>query len=114
MSNPMSKTETVGHTPGPWRVSVGLNAGYIASESHGFVPIRTPFRPDAFKDGPDRSDHSEAELEANARLIAASPRTLAALRGLVALIERDYSGFDAIEEWQEANAAIREATGADA
>lgn len=55
-----------GHTKEPWRVTPD---GHIASK--GFVPIRTPFREDAFKDGPNRSDHSDELLLANARRIVA-------------------------------------------
>jgi len=59
------------HTPGPWEVTHGLNEGYIASESQGFVPIRTPFREGVHK-------HNDPEVIANAHLIAASPDLLAA------------------------------------
>ena len=55
-----------GHTKEPWRVTAD---GFIASS--GFVPIRTPFREDAFKTGPGRSDHSDELLDANARRIVA-------------------------------------------
>lgn len=68
------------HTPGPWRVSEGLNAGFVAKEQGGFVPIRTPFRHDAFQDGPSRSDISDEILGANARLIAAAPELLEACK----------------------------------
>lgn len=55
-----------GHTKEPWRVTAD---GFIASS--GFVPVRTPFREDAFKPGPGRSDHSDELLGANARRIVA-------------------------------------------
>jgi len=71
------------HTPGPWRAT---HEGYIASENNGYVPIRTPFRKDAFDDGPTRSDHKEETLQANARLIAAAPAMLEALRYAAELI----------------------------
>lgn len=71
------------HTPGPWRVSVGLNNGYIASENNGFVPIRTPFRERAFSDAKHMPPFvTESELTANARLIAAAPELLAALKAV--------------------------------
>jgi len=59
------------HTPGPWRITRGLSEGYIAQDIGGYVPIRTPFREDAFKDGPSRSDHTEEEVAANAARIVA-------------------------------------------
>lgn len=68
-------------TPGPWRVTAN---GYIASQ--GYVPIRTPFRSDAFQEGPGRSDHSEDTLEANARLIAAAPEMYEALAAIEAVL----------------------------
>lgn len=63
-----------GHTKGPWRVTAD---GFIASS--GFVPIRTPFREDAFKTGPGRSDHSDELLDANARRIVACVNACAAI-----------------------------------
>jgi hypothetical protein len=63
-----------GHTKEPWRVTPD---GHIASK--GFVPIRTPFREDAFKDGPNRSDHSDELLLANARRIVACVNACAAI-----------------------------------
>jgi hypothetical protein len=54
------------HTPTPWRAN---DAGHLARVNGGFVPLRTPFRHDAFQDGPRRSDHTEETLQANARLI---------------------------------------------
>lgn len=69
-------------TPGPWHVTASerlKNAQtgelemvtYVSSESHGYVPIRTPFREGAFE-GENRSDHPESEVAANIRLIAAA------------------------------------------
>lgn len=72
------------HTPGPWRATC---EGYIASTENGYVPIRTPFRKDAFDDGPNRSDHKEETLQANARLIAAAPAMLEALKNAVSYLE---------------------------
>jgi len=68
------------HTPGPWRVTHGLEGDlYVASKHGGYVPIRTPFRTGAFtRGGTDRSAHTDAELDANARLIASAPDLLAA------------------------------------
>lgn len=69
-------------TPGPWRFS----QGFVGTKSSGYVPIRNPFRADAF-DGPEgspnRSDHTDAELDANAHLIAAAPDLLSGLSYIV-------------------------------
>jgi hypothetical protein len=51
------------------------------------------------------------EVEANAHLLAAAPKMLAALQGLVACIDST-RGKDANEALQAANAVIREANGA--
>ena len=56
----------------PWHLSVGLNAGYIGSNSDGFVRIRTPFLANAFP--PD-----DEESLANARLIVTAVNSHAAL-----------------------------------
>lgn len=54
-------------------------------------------------------DEDDAAMLDDARLIAAAPNLLAACKALVALIERDYGGYDAIEEWQQATKAIAKA-----
>ena len=77
------------HTPGPWHVSVGLNAGYISSDTHGFVTIRNPFSEGAWS-----LDHKEAM--ANARLIAKAPEMLSILQAL----NRQGGVF---EDWGEEN-----------
>jgi len=78
----LTKSEEEGkamkHTPGPWRVT---HDGYIAGQ--GYVPIRTPFRKDAFDTGPGRSDHPEDVLQANARLIAAAPELLVVVKEVI-------------------------------
>ena len=73
------------YTPGPWHATA---EGYIGSDKHGYVPLRTPFRHDAFTDGPTRSDHPEAELQFNAMLIAAAPEMLAALKAVLVELEQ--------------------------
>lgn len=82
------------HTPGPWHVAPGINgARYVASDGYGYIPIRTPFRADAFTPGSDnRSDHTDEELDANARLIAAAPALLSALQAV------EWSGSEDLEE----------------
>ena len=72
------------YTPGPWHTTP---EGHVSSDTHGFVPLRTPFREDAFREGPTRCDTSEPELLANARLIAKAPEMLALLRSCLLAIE---------------------------
>lgn len=66
------------HTPGPWASD---DSGRVYAIGGGYVPLRTPFREDAFTDGPNRSDHPEETLLANAILIAAAPDLLRSLKG---------------------------------
>lgn len=59
------------HTPGPWRIK-GTNYGYTNKDVLG-----PPHR-----DGGDYSPICTADNEANARLIAAAPELLEALKGM--------------------------------
>ena len=68
------------HTPGPWASD---DSGRVYAIGGGYVPLRTPFREDAFTEGPNRSDHPEETLLANARLIAAAPELLEALKAIL-------------------------------
>ena len=78
------------------------------------MPIRTPFRADAFREGPGRSDHPEEILQGNADLIAAAPALLAALEKAVNLYtSTKLLAMDtACGQWiNEARAALKEAKG---
>ena len=44
-------------------------------------------------------------------LIKAAPELLDALKAMVSMVERDYAGFDCIDEWSKAAAAIAKAEG---
>lgn len=76
-------TEQEGHTPGPW---------FIAAQNDGIVIIDGPPSPAPY-DGPIPKAHGPAvvatpnwrlaEYEANARLIAAAPDLLEALREIL-------------------------------
>ena len=87
-------TPTIAHTSGPWliqkRKSSGINVygGHNAAERIAIV------------DG-----WISEEEEANARLIAAAPDLLAALKGVVRLSDRKH------EAWDRARAAIAKAEG---
>jgi hypothetical protein len=99
-------SSTSAHTPGPWEVN-GTTIETIASPS---VVIGRAY--DAEDSGGGVESNSEAE--ANARLIAAAPELLAALRGLVEDYEGAYGGNDedAPKALTDARAAIAKATGA--
>lgn len=99
------------HTPGPWRVTTGLNGGYIASKSAGYVPIRTPFREDAFRDGPARGDVTDEELDSNARLIAAAPDLLEACQAIAASSGLIGNRPDVADAMRKVSAAIAKANG---
>jgi hypothetical protein len=93
------------HTPGPWEVESG-EAVYVLDKEYGRVCtvnwLRGPFG--------SFGRRTDAEGHANARLIAAAPDLLAALRALVAK-STDLHG-DWSEEWRKALEAIAKAEGA--
>jgi len=77
------------HTPGPWR---------IRAERYKFIHVYSP------NGGIAHLDTIDGEGAANARLIAAAPDLLAALRGVLRVADRATDEFDA------ARAAIEKAT----
>lgn len=94
------------HTEGPWEAS--SNAVHKRISPHYAAAIALVFDPTAGNEGTDVT-------RANARLIAASPRVLAALQHLTRFVEQhfmvydcDRESFDAVMD--EADAAIAEAT----
>ena len=110
------------HTPGPWQVASHHARGYGAT-----ITRENGAHSEAVVDVVDFNDyHRDAEVAANARLIAAAPEMLKALkntlRALVQHIEdgakRDGISLDQLaqlcpcwdEEVQEARAAIAKAT----
>ncbi len=82
------------HTPGPWRDVDGriFSDGYLISGA----PIATVHKRKA-----------SGQYEANARLIAAAPELLEALRGLVSIYSTDSTEAEVID----ARAAIAKAEG---
>jgi hypothetical protein len=68
------KTQKTQHTPGPWRVRHGVNEAFIDAP-----PIVCLAVVNSLCDLPK----AVAECKANARLIAAAPELLAALRWVV-------------------------------
>lgn len=98
----MSIIDNDKHTPGPW-VSHAEVAGVIYGQD-GHQVCTTP-----------RTTRRETERDANARLIAAAPELLSALRELVEAVAPAVGGLTledwAIEPVAAADAAIAKATG---
>lgn len=90
------------HTPGPWRIG-GTEKRVIFADNGDVVARIACYG--------EQSETPEAE-KANARLIAAAPELLGALRSCVMVMERDLSGLQLIQpELKEARAAIAKAEG---
>lgn len=87
------------HTPGPWRAvgsKLGDDFGIVDSTGKNVIA-------ECFSDIRSQGEHAMQEAAANARLIAASPKLLAAL---IAIYDRHNASTMA-----QARAAIAEATG---
>jgi len=113
-----------GHTPVPWEYVVDddgetigaaiiIRMGTHLRGRNGWEPQhRIEYQVSA----PDESPEQFAEAEANARLIAAAPDLLAALKALVVGVERDDNPSDQghcehSDEMNAARAAIAKAEG---
>jgi len=98
-----------GHTPGPWRVEDETELGGFAvyAEYNGQFGRKT-----AIICSRNRWEHQAAASLANARLIAAAPDLLSALRDLAVVVSGyPMSGMDAEARLQAAYAAIARAEG---
>ena len=103
------------HTPGPW----GLV--YYAKGAHLPIPIGEHKTIAVFADGPQRGDvaymqhglYGDDQALATARLIAAAPDMLAALRKAVLALAHASETAPGlyVEAYEEVSAAITEATG---
>lgn len=96
------------HTPGPWNLEAGRS---IVTSSGAFY---LSYGKDRASGAPHFSNF--CELDANARLIASSPRLLTALEALLQRAEAldqsaTHDGLQNIEALSEARAAIEEAKG---
>ena len=93
------------HTPGPWTVrDIPTQGRYIGPANDGGAPSV------AF--AMSRTSRSEAQLDANARLIAAAPCLLDALRALVSIDDGDCAAlYPHADAYEAARAAIAKATG---
>ncbi len=95
------------HTPAPWFVS---SSGHSVYALHG-EPPRTRFS--ALPQAGRRDDASADELAANARLMAAAPDMLTALRrASLALAFAAESSAAMQDDYEAVSAAIAKATGA--
>jgi hypothetical protein len=106
----------VGHTPGPWEfdeTTLSICRMIVTVEdvqAFDVHPSADSHRAIAYVP----CDVQRAEQEANARLIAAAPRVLDALRGmvgLVQLVDRDRPDLQSNHRFIEALAAIAEVEG---
>lgn len=73
------------HTPGPWHLDETFVDGQWGNPSHWICEVVGPDNSRIVADIPEYRTYEEdaAELEANARLIAAAPELLEALEGLL-------------------------------
>jgi hypothetical protein len=94
------------HTPGPW-AGMETMTGALSINVSPQVPIGTV--------GGAGRHLGEETARANARLIAAAPDMLAALRAMVAFVATDGPAFSMIPEetWNAARYAITKAQGED-
>lgn len=102
--------EAMKHTPGPWEVADLPHSIVVRTES----PNKTPYGASRYAaiGGFDRTDPDQfAEAIANARLIAAAPDLLEALKWLSACVKRPGPHMDAGAALEKASAAIAKATG---
>ena len=91
------------HTPGPWRTKrEGFSTVYVEARIDGGLIQEVAAC------GPTEAGRDQQE--ANARLIAAAPELLEALRGIMKLDE-DLCSEGSIEALDKARAAIAKATG---
>jgi hypothetical protein len=110
-------SKPIEHTPGPWEVdrTVALGAYGVWADSDGHHEQICSVLTVSFKTGDDK--RKRVERDANARLIAASPDLLAALKELVEIDElrrklgmQDYAKTSRTSKaWLAARAAIQKA-----
>lgn len=92
------------HTPGPWKIEgAGIKAPMIAIELKN--GRRVPFRVATCKDG------NIAEISANARLIAAAPDLLAALKECVGFCKGHQETPEKVARYHRILSAINKAEG---
>ncbi len=93
------------HTPGPWRVQNGSVYALAPDGSFGSLPV-------AHMDRDPGNGTRPVERDANARLIAAAPEMVEALRGALEVLDGRANDFSSKSEACKAcRAAIRKAEG---
>ena len=97
------------HTPGPWEAIIGGGGCSVIVNSTVQRPILVQIATDALYAHPERV----TEAQANARLIAAAPALLAALKQCLPYVDRirGMTGGDGDLTAQNARAAIAAAKG---
>ena len=98
------------HTPGPWLIA---DTTVYSLQSDGHVLVNRFSAHVQTGVGRDAQRTPLAELEANARLMAAAPDLLAALQGLMQFVPAAIltAGPGRLSAWMDARAAIARATG---
>ena len=92
------------HTPGPWSIAPSFAGQWIKAGDSYICPLPDHIEHEGKPCGSVASqDKTQAEINANAALIAAAPELLAALRALTNCL--DYRGMDT-HEMDAARAAI--------
>lgn len=93
------KTQTVKHTPGPWKAELRDGMKTISSHEEPYTIICKPH-------------HAGGDVEANARLIAAAPELLEALEDLTFHVMNNSIPFSVLQEKiKKAQQAIAKAEG---
>ena len=93
------------HTPGPWQIveHSWSDTGIYANDKQVALLNIAPYADE------DTQQTLEAEAAANARLIAAAPKLLEALLGIVEIGKRDMSNLKYDVYFAEARAALADA-----
>jgi hypothetical protein len=94
------------HDEGPWMIGDETwDEDVLNQPSNRFIEVRKNDYIIALV----QVDQGDAVQEDNLSLIVTAPDLLAALKGMVAMVEAEYGGFDAVPEWQVATEAINKA-----
>ena len=105
---------TTKHTPGPWAIETVLTSCGICHKVGPFPGKRLEDKPRyacLYADYPSKENPADAELEANARLIAAAPELLEALRVMIAWANAEPGTYPGGYPGTQAAKAIAKATG---
>jgi hypothetical protein len=84
------------HTPGPWRAAKGTHEIFIQCAAP-----TGPYDVATITTLEENGEQSKAETQANARLIAAAPELLKALKAALEWSQSDIDGFEDISPTEE-------------